>query len=66
MEYDAFLDSSDHRADYVRKCSDRMAVEICKSYKFLDISNAHKGRLILNSFNFLEVHADAFGRNDQS
>ena len=52
--------------DYVGKCSDEIAIEICKSYEYLDISNIRKGLPILNSFNLLGVYADVFGRNDQS
>ena len=52
--------------DYIKKYIDEMAVENCKSYEYLDVSNARKGLLTLNSFNFFGVHADAFGRNDQS
>ena len=43
-----------------------MVVEICKSYEYLNIFNAPKDLSILNSFKFLGVHVDAFGRNDQS
>ena len=61
-----FFDSSNYGADYVEKCSDETDVKICKSYKYLDVSNTRKGLPILNSFNFLGVYADVFGRNDQS
>ena len=66
MECGVLFDSSDHGADYIRKCSDETTVEICKSYKYLDISNVYRGLPILNSFNFLGVYADIFGKNDQS
>ena len=66
MECGVFFDSGNHWADYVGKCSDKMAVEICKFYEYLDISNTRKGLLIFNSFNLLGIHADAFDRNDQS
>ena len=66
MECGILFDSSDHGVDYVGKYSDETAVEICKSYECLDVFNARRGLPILNSFNFLGVHADAFSRNDQS
>ena len=66
MEYSIFFDSGNHGADYIGKCSEKMVVEICKSYKCLDISNAYRSFPILNSFNFLRVYADTFGKNDQS
>ena len=66
MKCGIFFDSSDYGVDYIGKCSNEMAVEICKSYECLDISNIHKGFRILKSFNFLGVYADAFARNDQS
>ena len=53
MECDILFDSSDYGADYVGKCSDETAVEICKLYEYLDVSNICKGLPILNSFNFL-------------
>ena len=66
MECGVLFNSSDHGADYVGKCSDETALEICKFYECLDVFNTRRGLLILNSFNFLGVYADAFGRNDQS
>ena len=66
MKCGILFDSSDHRVDYVGKCSDEMAVEICKFYEYLDVSNTRKGLPILNSFNFLGVSMDAFARNNQS
>ena len=66
MEYDIFFDSGDYGADYIGKWSDKMAIEICKFFECLDISNAYRGLQILNSFNFLGIHTDAFDRNDQS
>lgn len=64
MERGIFFDSGNHEADYIEKCSDKIAIEICKSYEYLTISNAYKGFLILYSFNLLRIYANAFGRND--
>ena len=66
MKCDILFDSSNYGAEYVRKYFDETAVEICKSYKCLDVSNTRKGLLIPNNFNFPGVYADTFGRNDQS
>ena len=66
MEYGIFFDSGNYRADYIRKYSNKTAVEICKSYECPNVFNAYKSFPILNSFNFLGVHTDAFDRNDQS
>ena len=66
MKYGIFIDSSNHGVNYVGKYSDKRVVEICKSYKCLDISNVRKGLPILNNFNFFKVCADTFGRKDQS
>ena len=66
MECNILFDSGDHKVDYVGKYSNKMAVEICKSYECLKVSNVHRGLSILNSFNFLGVYLDTFGRNNQS
>lgn len=66
MQCGIFFNNGNHEADYIEKCSDKMAVKICKSYKCLNVSNAYRGLPILNSFNFLEVYANDFSRNDQS
>lgn len=64
VKRDIFFDNGDYVTDHVRKCFDKIVVEICKSYKCLDVSDAYKDLLILNSFNFFKVYADAFSRND--
>lgn len=61
-----FFDSGNHEADYIRKCFDKTKIKICKSYECLNVSDAYRDLPILNSFNFFEVHADTFDRNDQS
>ena len=61
-----FFDNSNYVADYIGKCSDKTAVVIGKFYECLDVSNSYKGLSILNSFNYLGIYADIFGRNDQS
>ena len=66
MKCDLLFDIGNHRTNYVGKFSDKIALEICKSYEYLDVSNVHKSLPILNSFNFLKVHTNTFGRNDQS
>ena len=42
VECGILFDSDNHRADYVKKCSNEILVEICKSNKYLDVSNAHR------------------------
>lgn len=50
----------------IREYSDETMIEMCKSYKYLDVFDVGRGLLISNGFDIFGVHTGALSRDDQS